>query len=227
VTTEGISIASTGKKTAGGIEAAKDVTLLRMSIHVPCPSCGRHVRNDAAACPFCATALGSVTAPRVSFVGLMLGLTLAGCAAGPQGGSSDDGSSSGETLDSSSEGKTATSSGESTRAESESEDYGGQDYAGPGSEEDDETASPSTSTGSTSSGETGSTSAEDDDEEYGGQDYAGPGYYDETSVQDGSGGAEGTETGSAETEMVAPDPSSSSGETEASGGSDSTSETES
>lgn len=163
-----------------------------MTSFIPCPSCGRHVRVSADACPFCVTALGTTSAPvRLAFA-LSLGLAISGC------GGEEEGADTGV---SATEGGTASSDPTGTSAGAVDPDQGGEDYGGfgdtfeppppgstssasdpfPGTDSgtDSGTGGESTTgapdTGDTTMGDTGGTTEASPDPDAGGEDYAGPG----------------------------------------------------
>jgi hypothetical protein len=149
-----------------------------------CTACERHVQPHTTRCPFCDTALGTTSAPHRAMMAAALGLALVGCA--DRGG--DNTSAGGETSStetmgsetSSSASTTMSTAGEgSTSSTTASEpDAGGEDYAGPetdewgGWEESSTSGAESESTGDSTGTDTGSSTGETEDDA-GGQDYAG------------------------------------------------------
>jgi hypothetical protein len=149
-----------------------------------CSACDRHVQPNATRCPFCDTTLGTTSAlPQRMMMVAAFGLALAGC--GDDGAPAEP-TTSGEATTTgtatATDGATDTdSTGVGMTSTTASEpDAGGEDYAGPetdewGEESADTTGTDTgTDTGSESTGtDTGSTSSDTEDDA-GGQDYAGP-----------------------------------------------------
>ena len=147
-----------------------------------CTACERHVQPESTRCPFCDTELGTTSAPQRMMMVAAFGLALVGCgdrngdattAGDTEAAPTSDTTDTGTTMGMVSEGSSSTTAVDP--------DAGGEDYAGPETDEWGEWET-STSTGEESGSTGGSESTGTDTgsstgemaEESGGQDYAGP-----------------------------------------------------
>ena len=121
---------------AGGPRHRDKESSMRLSL---CSQCERHVDPAASRCPFCDAKLGTTTARYGASAWIMAaGFAVAACGPSGDGDSTDEAADTGEDW----------TSGDSGNATTDTEDYGGEDYAGGGDYTDDDYDYTETETGS-------------------------------------------------------------------------------